>query len=181
MSSSLKENSSPAYGVWEVWQGQPPPTGVSERDDDDYYHCYGVFEGYIDDIALELEYDSSERYPLCYFRQAPDGAQVSQLAGDVDPAEVELVVVRVEMPDGSELSRSPEAVGPFFEGRPVVADVLDDSMFRGVRLTHLVSEFGQDRLERKIALQTVLSKLTPEDIALLEKQGLNRFYYYASF
>jgi hypothetical protein len=77
MSTPPKENSSPAYGVWEVWQGQPPPTGVSQPDDDDYYHCYGVFEGFIDDIALELEYDSRERYPLCYFRPAPEGAQVS--------------------------------------------------------------------------------------------------------
>jgi hypothetical protein len=181
MSTGSTDKKHPTYGVWEVWQGHPPPGPAPEPDDEDYYHCYGVFEGHIDDIALELEYGSRERYPLCYFRPAPEGAQVSELEGDVDPAEVELVVVRVEMPDGSELSRSPEAVGPFFEGRPVVADVLNDSMFQGVRLTHLASEFGQDRLERKIALQSVLSKLTAEDIALLEKQGLKRFSYWSGY
>jgi hypothetical protein len=178
MTPASGQDTHPAYGIWEVWQGKPPPLDIDSREDDDYYHRYGVFQGYIDDIAISLQSGSRERYPLFYFRTAPEGSVVEELDVNIATEELEMTIVRVELASGEELSSTPKAAGPFFEGRPVVADILDDSMFRGVRLTPLNSEYGPNKLERKRALEAVLSKLTEADIELLEHQGLKRFSYW---
>ena len=165
----------PCYGIWEVWLGGPLPGCIPERHDSDYYENIGTFEGYIDEIALQVECRS--RDPVFNFRRAVDGATVEELGGMPPADELMGVAVQVWLPNGERLFNTKGAVAPFFEGRPVVADVLDDSYIKAIRLTPLACDQGPALQDTKNALEAALAKLSEAEIALLERHGLNRYHY----
>jgi hypothetical protein len=157
--------------------GLPPAGWVPSSPDDDEYVFRGFFEGYVDEIALRLGAVFYARYSIYHFRSAPQGAPVTALNWPADPEQSELLLVQVQLPEGEQLLEKPGLLETFFAGRPVVADVIHDSMFRCVRLWHLATDDGQSRLERKSEIDTVLSKLTEADIQVLARNGFRRYTY----
>jgi hypothetical protein len=169
----------PTYSVWEVWNGEPEPKQRSKYETDTY-HCFGTFEGYLDDIALQVIALTWGRDPVRYVREVPAATRRDELVVTEKAEDSTLMLLRVELKDGTRLEGpdgQPASISAFFKGRPVVADHHP----WGIRLSYHASECGQTHLEAQQRLESVLSKLTEADIEVLVRQGLQRYSYHADF
>lgn len=168
----------PTYGVWEVWDGEPEPVPRSKFDTDTY-RCFGTFEGFIDDITLQLIPFARGRDPILYFRETSSATRRDELPATEKAEDATLMVLRIELKDGTRLDEREQAasIAPFFKDRPVVVDFHE----QGIRISYTASEYGQAHLEAKEQLEIALSKLTEHEIEVLVRQGLQRYSYHADF
>jgi hypothetical protein len=150
------------YGVWSIWASDPRCT-----DDEGEARLIGTYRGFVDAIAFHVAWSDRD---VAYFKREPNATAAEEVSLPAYTDELaECVGVNILQEKGM-LADDKSAIEAFFKGRPVFAKY--SGWGNCVALFHEESETGARYIEERAQLRKVLAKLTPEDIAILQDNGL---------
>lgn len=155
------------YAFWEVTLRQLNDDWVLETTEN-----LGVYEGFVDDIAFTLGPGVSES-DILYFeeaKQAFEHQEVKVVSGIPDNPEF----VAVEVVHGDYLlGLSTPDIRDFFKDRPVYAT--HSTWGNCAVLTSTTTQIGVARKKHVELLENVVSKLSPEELKALARNGFKRY------
>lgn len=161
----MQQNPAPPspFGVWEAFHCHDTYESITSDEQ------YGVFRGFVDDIALHLAPSIAED-DIIYFRPAADSMPFIDIALSTEPSEcLDFVALNIAKADGQRLFEDLAQVREFFAGRPVFASYSDWGSC--ATLVSLKDECAMEKQKRREATTLLLARLSDEEQALLREQG----------